>query len=153
MSSTRTFIGLLLLVLTVFVPAALGQTSTGEVNGTVTDPAGAIIPSASVKLINQATGIETSVSPNQNGYFTFVNVLPGSYVLRVEAQGFKLAQTAPFDVGVNQTVTETVSLALGDISQTVEVSAGAEIIQIPFAEVGTIITEMAQSDLQVNGRN
>jgi hypothetical protein len=140
--------------LTVSVVTALGQTATGEVNGTVTDPSGAVIPSASVKLTNQATGIATTVSPNQNGYFTFVNVAPGSYVLRVEAQGFKMAQTAPFDVGVNQTVTESISLAVGDISQSVEVTAAsAELIQRSSSELGTVITERAISDLPLNGRN
>src|SRR5215469_18152749 len=96
MSSTRTAIGSLLLVLLITVATALGQTSTGEVNGTVTDPSGAVVPSASVKLINQATNIETRVSPNQNGYFTFVNVAPGNYVIKVEAQGFKTAETPRF---------------------------------------------------------
>src|SRR5262249_45684533 len=150
---TRTVIGSLLLALTVSTATALAQTATGEVNGTITDPAGAIIPTASVRLINQATEIETAVSPNQNGYFTFVNVVPGSYVLRIEAKGFKMAQTAPFDVGVNQTVTQPISMALGDISQTVEVTAGAEMIQRSSSELGTVITERAVSDLPLNGRN
>jgi hypothetical protein len=153
MDSIRAAIGSLFLVLAVTVVTALGQTATGEVNGTISDPAGAIIPTASVKLINQATGIEATVSPNQNGYFTFVNVAPGSYILRVEAQGFKMAQSPAFEVGVNQTVTQAVTLALGDISQTVEVIAGGEMIQRSSSELGTVITQRAVEDLPLNGRN
>src|SRR5262245_29147405 len=82
-----------------------GQTSSGEVNGAVTDQAGAAISAATVKLINQATGIETQASLNKDGRFTFVNVKPASYVLRVEAQGFKTARTPAFNVAVSQTVT------------------------------------------------
>ena len=89
------------LSLTVF-----GQTSSGEVNGSVVDQTGAAISSATVKLINQATGIETQASLNKNGRFTFVNVKPGIYTLRVEARGFKTAQTQVFNVAVNQTVTK-----------------------------------------------
>jgi len=82
-----------------------GQTSSGEVNGDVTDQPVAAISAATVKPINQATGIETQASLNKDGRFTFVNVKPGIYVLRVEAQGFKTARTPAFNVAVSQTVT------------------------------------------------
>ena len=91
---------LMTLSLTVF-----GQTSSGEVNGAVADQAGAAVSAATVKLINQSTGIETQASLNKNGRFTFVNVKPGSYVLRVEAQGFKTARTPAFNVTAGRTVT------------------------------------------------
>src|ERR1041384_3473982 len=64
--------------------ALFGQTSTGEVNGTLTDPSGSAVPGATVSLISETTKIESKVTSNQAGYFTFVNVKPGSYVLRVE---------------------------------------------------------------------
>src|SRR5438874_637723 len=110
MISLKAIVILLLVTLMASGSILLGQTSTGEVNGTLADPAGAAVATATVKLINQATNIETQVRPNQNGYFTFVNVRPGTYVLRVEAQGFKAAQVPAFDVGVNQTVTQNVTL-------------------------------------------
>src|SRR5689334_8775714 len=87
---------LLPLPLIALCATVFGQTSTGEVNGTVTDSAGAAVPGAIVKLINQATKIESSARPNQSGYFIIVNVRPGSYVMRVEAQGFKAAQIPAF---------------------------------------------------------
>jgi len=82
-----------------------GQTSSSEANGDVTDQPAAAISAATVKPINQATGIETQASLNKDGRFTFVNVKPGIYVLRVEAQGFKTARTPAFNVAVSQTVT------------------------------------------------
>src|SRR5215468_8000380 len=122
-------IALLLLTLMALSATLLGQTSSGEVNGAVTDQTGAAISAATVKLINQATKIETQASLNKDGRFTFVNVKPGSYALRVEAQGFKTAQTPAFNVAVNQTVTQDVALTVGDVNQTVEVSAGPELVQ------------------------
>ena len=144
---------LLVLVLVASSPLVLGQTATGEVNGTVTDPNGAVMTGATAKLINQATNIEVRTQPNQNGYFTFVNVKPGRYLLRVEAKGFKTAETSPFDVGVSQTVTQDVSLTLGEVSEAVQVTATTELVQRSSSELGTVISEKAVADLPLNGRN
>src|SRR5436190_2003627 len=108
---------------------AFAQISTGEVNGTVNDPNGASVPGAVLKLINQATKIESQVTASQSGYFTFVNVKPGTYVLRVEVTGFKRAETQIFDVGVNATVSQHIALTVGDVAEVVQVTAASELIQ------------------------
>src|SRR5262245_60504939 len=149
----RTRIALLLAPLMALSATLLGQTSSGEVNGAVTDQTGAVVASATVKLINQATRIETQGSLNQDGRFTFVNVKPGSYVLRVEAQGFRTAQTPAFNVAVSQTVTQDLALTIGDVSQTVEVSAVSELVQRSSVELGAVISEREVQDLPLNGRN
>jgi Carboxypeptidase regulatory-like domain/TonB dependent receptor len=144
-----------LLLVTLLGPASLlfGQTATGEVNGTVTDKTGGLVAGASVKLINQATRIEDRTATNSSGYFIFINVKPGTYVLRVELQGFKTEQVAPFDVGVNQTVTQDAKLDVGEVTETVEVRAEAQMLQQSSSELGTVITQRAVSDLPLNGRN
>ncbi|HEU4386485.1 MAG TPA: carboxypeptidase regulatory-like domain-containing protein, partial [Blastocatellia bacterium] len=146
-------IAMLLVTLLAMAVTNRSQTATGEVNGTVTDPQGAVVSGATVKLVNQATGIELQSSSKQNGDFTFVNVRPGNYVLTVEAQGFKKVQIPQFTVGVNQTITQEVKLSVGDVTQTVEISAGAESLQRTSAELGTVIPEKAVQDLPLNGRN
>src|SRR5262249_14768049 len=140
-------LSLLPILLIAMCATIFGQTSTGEVNGTVTDPAGAAVPGAIVKLINQATKIETSARPNPSGYFIFVNVRPGVYVLRIEAQGFKAAQIPAFDVGVSQTMTQNVALTVGEVNQTVEVTANTEMLQSSSSELGTVISEKVVEDL------
>ncbi len=154
MASLRTKVGLLIAILLAFSSVLLAQTATGEVNGTVSDPAGAAVSSSTVRLINQSTRIESQTQVNQNGNFIFINVAPGKYVLRVEAQGFKSAQTAAFDVNVNQTVTQAVALVVGEVSQTVEVTTetGA-LVEKSTTELGTVIPERAVHDLPLNGRN
>ncbi|HZE73179.1 MAG TPA: TonB-dependent receptor [Pyrinomonadaceae bacterium] len=142
-----------LLFTLVCVGTLLGQTATGTVNGTIVDPNGAAVPGAVVKLINQATNIETEVTASGSGYFTFVNLKPGKYVLRVEVQGFKGVQTPPFDVGVSETVTQNVDLTVGQVSETVEVNAAGELVQKSSSELGTVISEKAVEDLPLNGRN
>src|SRR5262249_8711390 len=153
MRSLKMRVAFLIVALMTVGSVGFGQTSTGEVNGTIVDQTGAAVPVATVKLINQATKIETQVSPNQSGYFRFVNVKPGSYVLRIEAQGFKTVQTAAFNVGVSQAVTNDLSLTLGDINQTVEVSGVAELVQRSSVELGSVISERVVHDLPLNGRN
>src|SRR5262245_48167956 len=144
---------LLLILLIAICPAITSQSSTGEVNGTITDPAGAAVTAASVKLINPATNIEVAATPNQTGHFIFANLKPGNYVLRVEAGGFNTAPLPPFDVGVNQTVTQNIALTVGQVSETVEVMAGTELIQQGSSDLGTVIPERVVQDLPLNGRN
>src|SRR5712691_7152997 len=115
MRSLKSVAALLFVIISATVMVA--QTSTGEVNGTVNDPNGAAVPGAVIKLINQATKIETQVTASQSGYFTFVNIKPGAYVLSVEVAGFKRAETRPFDVGVSVTVTQNVALTVGDVAE------------------------------------
>ena len=152
MSFLRTAI--ITLLLTVVSAVALqAQTATGEVNGTVTDPNGAAVPGAMVKLINQATRLETESTTNQSGYFTFVNLKPASYTLLVEVKGFKKSLTNAFDLGVSETVTHNVTLTVGEMTEVVEVSAGSELVQGSSSELGTVINERAVEDLPLNGRN
>ena len=152
MRSLKTTAATLLFVL-LCVGTLMGQTSTGEVNGTVTDPNGGAVPNALVKLTSQSTKIESSSTTNQSGYFVFVNVKPASYIIRVEVAGFKKAITVPFDLGVSETATQNITLALGEVSETVEVTAGSELVQGSSSELGTVINEKAVQDLPLNGRN
>src|SRR5437868_1436905 len=68
--------------------SAFAQSRGGEINGTVTDSSGAVVPGATVTLSNQATNIQTHVNSNSSGYFVFLNVQPGAYEVTVEKPGF-----------------------------------------------------------------
>jgi hypothetical protein len=132
---------------------APAQTATGEVNGTVTDKSSGFVAGATVKLSNQDTKIEDRATTNSDGYFVFINVKPGTYILGVEAKGFKITQIAPFGVGVNQTVTQTIRLEVGAITDQVVVNAEAVMLEGSTSDLGTVIEEKAVNDLPLNGRN
>lgn len=151
MFSLKTTLGLLILIIA-STSTALAQ-ANAKVSGTVTDPNGAAVPGAVVKLTNQATKIEVDTTTNESGYFNFVNINPAIYILRVEVQGFKGVQSAPFDVGVNEAVTQDIALTVGAVSETVEIMAGAEMIQQSSSDLGTVIPEKVVQDLPLNGRN
>src|SRR5690349_23198398 len=142
----RTLSALLLLV--VSSPVVLdGQAATGGINGTITDPAKAAVPGAIITLRNTATNLETTVNSNSTGFFTFVNVQPGTYTLSVSHSGFKAARLPEFTVGVNQTLTQDLTLTLGQVNETVTVESQAELIQQSSAELGSIVPQQAVQDL------
>src|SRR2546429_235304 len=150
LAKTTTFFSLVLLI---FANGTRGQTASGEVNGTVTDKSGGFVGSAAVKLTNQATGIDDRATTNSDGYFVFINVKPGMYVLGVEARGFKTTRISSFEVGVNQTVTQAVSLDVGAVNEQVGVKAEAAMLEASTSELGTVIPDRAVNDLPLNGRN
>ena len=151
MFSVRTIAGTLLLIVSSAV--VVFSQANAKVSGTVTDPNGGGVPGAVVKLQNRATKIETDTTTSESGYFNFVNLNPAMYTLRVEVQGFKGVQTPPFDVGVSEVVTQNISLTVGQVSETVEISTGAELIQQSSSDLGTVIPEKVVQDLPLNGRN
>ena len=132
---------------------AYGQTAYGSINGTVTDSTQSVIPAAAVTLTNAGTQAQSEVQTNANGYFIFVNVVPGSYSLTVEADGFNRAVEQQFELNVNQTRTHDFSLTVGAVTETIEVVAEAALLQQSTSELGTAITEEAVKDLPLNGRN
>jgi Carboxypeptidase regulatory-like domain/TonB dependent receptor len=132
---------------------AQAQTAAGEINGTATDKSGGAVVGATVTLTNQATKIHDQAATNSNGYFVFINVKPGMYALELEAQGFKKTRVSPFDVGVDQTVTQSVQLEVGGVTQTVNVTSEAVMLERSTSELGTVIGEKAVHDLPLNGRN
>src|SRR6267142_349886 len=117
----------ILLLVLVSASVLFAQTATGEVSGIVTDPNGAAVPGAVVKLTNQATKIESETKTSERGYFIFINVRPSSYTLSVEVPGFKGAQTQ-LDVGVSEAVTQNIALTLGGVSEAVEIISGTEMV-------------------------
>jgi hypothetical protein len=131
----------------------LAQIGAGQVSGTVTDPQGAVVIDATVRMVDQATNVVIETRTNQSGSFVFAGVKPGSFTLSVESQGFKTARVAAFDVSVNQTVTRDVVLALGSTSESVTVTAQGEMLQQTSAELGAVLERKAVTSLPLNGRN
>ncbi len=153
-TSLSAALSLRLILACVLVAAPVfAQSTTGGVNGTITDASGAVVPGTKVTLSNVANGVEINSEANASGFFVFVNVQPGNYTLVAEQSGFKTAVLPTFNVGVNQTVTQNLSLQVGAVTETIEVMAQAEQLQQSTSELGTVIGVKAVEDLPLNGRN
>ena len=135
-----------------FLAPLRAQVSNGSVAGRVTDPASAVIPAATVTLINQGTGLSRIVKTSANGDYMFPIVDPGAYTLRAEAAGFKAYEATGVTVQVAQSVTQNVQLQVGDTSSKVEVVAKAAVLDERTAEVGQVIEHREVVDLPLNGR-
>ncbi len=126
---------------------ATAQTATsGTVVGSVTDPSGAVVPKAEVRLENLGTSAVSTQTTNSSGEFTFVNVTPGSYKVTVTASGFRTSSVPNVAVNVNKSVNLPVHLEVGGQNQVVEVTAAATAqLQTTDAQVGSVIeTESIQ---------
>src|SRR5437016_1524519 len=148
--SVHRFWLVLCLVLFGVIPA-MAQTF-GEVTGRVTDPSGAVIPGVSVALTNVNTNVVRNVVTTEAGAYTFPSIPPGFYRLRTELPGFKAAVSEPFEVQVQQVLRLDMVLQVGQISDTIEVSANADLLQAENATVGTVVDNKIITELPLNGR-
>src|SRR5262245_26752775 len=124
----------------------------GEVTGRVTDPSGAVIPGASVALTNVNTNAVRNVVTAEAGAYTFPSIPPGLYRLRTELPGFKAAVSETFEVQVQQVVRLDMVLQVGQLSETVEVAATADLLQAETASVGAVVENKIITELPLNGR-
>ncbi len=130
-----------MLLFALCAPWLCAQTfSTGQVVGRVTDPSEAVIPGATVELRDAATGAVRTATSNSAGQYAFVLVPPGTYSVTVKAEGFQQAVVQTVVVEVGKSYTVNVTLKVGPVSQTVEVttSTGAE-LQTLSATVGNTL--------------
>lgn len=117
---------LLTVFVTVFCVAIVsGQSGTSGVSGTVVDQAGAVVPGATVKISNQATGFSRTATTNNDGRFTFASIPPATYRLEVEAKGFKKLLNTNVQALVDLPSDLKVTLEAGDISAVVDVTSGS----------------------------
>src|SRR5437899_5925574 len=130
---------------------AMAQTF-GEVTGRVTDPSGAVIPGAAVTLTNVNTNAVRNVVTTEAGAYTIPSVAPGFYRLRTELRGFKAAVSEPFEVQVQQVLRLDMVLQVGQISETIEVAATADLLQAETATVGAVVENKIITELPLNGR-
>lgn len=113
---------LLVICLGLASTGALAQTTltTGSIAGDVVDSNGAIVPGANVKLTGPLG--ERTTTTNEQGHYSFENLVPGNYTVRVEKEGFKAAELTQVTVLVNKTTSNNVTLQAGQISEVVTVT-------------------------------
>jgi hypothetical protein len=150
----RLRLALLTILITLPVAAPVpAQTSMGGVNGTVADTQGGVLPGATVTLVNAETNVQIVRQTDAAGFFSFVNVRPGTYTLLVELSGLKSVRVAPFTVAVAETVSRSVALEIGEITEVVEVTGQSELLQTTSAGLGQVIEQKMIRELPIQGRN
>jgi hypothetical protein len=129
------------------------QESRGTVRGVAMDPTHAVVPGVKVTLRNTNTGVERSVETDSSGFYLFDFVIPGTYSVIVEATGFQKFVQENVVVQTTGDVTVNAILALGSVTQTVEVSGGAGQVEFNNSNMTTTPQQSLLKDLPVLARN
>ena len=140
-------------LLAAFPAAVLAQTQTATVRGEVTDSTGAVIPGAALVLTNLDQNRPWEVESNATGAYVFQQIPPGNYSLAVEADGFKRYERQRFILQVAQVAEINVPLEVGDLTETVEISAEAPLLATATSDLGEVVNSRTAESLPLNGRN
>ncbi len=140
-------------VLAMFSGIAFAQSDNGSISGFVHDPSGAVVPNANVTVQDQATGNERKTATNGSGYYTVTNLRPGLYKVTAETAGFKRYETTNNKLDSNSNLSVDIVLAVGNATETVEVTSTAPALQSESAAVQKLVTRQQIDALELNGRN
>ena len=135
------------------VSCAWPQTITASLEGIVKDPSGASIQGADARILNTGTNALVELTTNQEGRFFAPALQPGSYRITVEAPGFRKAERTGLALSVAQAARLEIALEVGPVTESVEVTAAAQLLDPTGSSVGHVITDQGISRLPLNQRN
>ncbi|HTM47926.1 MAG TPA: carboxypeptidase regulatory-like domain-containing protein [Bryobacteraceae bacterium] len=115
------------------------QTTASTLTGVVKDASGAVIPGAKVQVANEASGVAIPTVANEAGLYRVIGLIPGSYRVEVEANGFQKLVLPGITVQISQTVQVDLVLQLGSVQETVSVSGRTPILDAQSSSVGQLV--------------
>src|SRR5580692_668384 len=137
----------------VFSALVWGQAFQGSLRGRVTDPKDAVVPLAKVSLIDVATSVSSTTVTNSDGQYSFPVLNPSTYELVIEAPGFKKLEQKGIVIIPETANTQDAKLEIGQVTETVDVTAEAELLNVSEASTGTDIDRQKMEDLPNLGRD
>ncbi|MEO8649878.1 MAG: TonB-dependent receptor [Acidobacteriota bacterium] len=149
------FARILLIFVATFILAAsaLAQTEKGSIVGTVTDSNGAAVSNATVAVTNLGTKTQQTFTTNDSGIYNIPFLIPGNYEISVTANGFSKTVVNDVVVNVGSRTSVNVTLKVGDVSETVQVTGDSPLLQDENANVGLVITNRQLTELPSQSRN
>ncbi len=135
------------------IVSAFAQEFRGSITGRVTDNSGAAVANASVTVTNAATNTSTATTTNEDGVYTALYLTPGAYHVMVEAKGFKKTTRQNIEVRVGDKLAFDVQLQVGEVTETVNVTAEAPILETASASAGQVIDQRRISELPLSDGN
>jgi hypothetical protein len=131
----------------------LGQTFYGSIVGSVNDASGSAMPGAAVTVINTSTSERHTAVTTIDGGYRFVNLVPGNYTIVVEKAGFKRTTRDAVAIDVAAIARLDISMEVGDVTQSVEVTGAAPLLQTENASLSQVVAARSVEELPLNGRN
>ena len=147
------FQAVLLLLCTGVVVGVHAQTSTvGTITGTVRDSNGAIIPKAEVVVLEERTGFTRTVKTNEDGVYLAASLPLGRYTVSTAPQGFKKTVNSGLELHVNENLVANLTLEVGQVTETVTVTAESVQVETRSGDVSSLIAEKQVTELPLDGR-
>src|SRR2546423_4900730 len=152
--SMITIVGVILLITLGTAISSSGQTIFGRVSGTVKDSSGGAVPHATVTITNAATNLPRTLTTDEDGFYTATNLPVGTYTILVARDGFKKAEQAGVVEAADARLTQDLTLAVGQVTETVQVSTSVgETVNTTSGEVARVVDQRQVQNLALNGRN
>src|SRR5437667_1156898 len=142
-----------LILIVLGVAAAIAQTGSSNITGSVRDVNGAVVPGATMTAKNEATGVTSTQTTTDSGLYAFSSLPVGKYTMPVEKQGFKTLQKTNSVLEVGIPLTVDVALEVRQVSETVNVQGGLEQLQTANATIVNVVEQKAIETLPLNGHN
>ena len=140
--------------LALLIPAfAQSQSTTGLIQGTVIDPNGAVVQGATISVKNSGTGFERSTTSNSDGFFSIPLLPLGKYRVSTEAKSFSKSVIDGLEVNVGQSVSLKIEMKVGGSTETVNITAEGEGVEVSRTELNTLINERSVEGLPINRRD
>jgi len=140
------------LMLAAFSSITFAQ-STATLQGSVTDPSGAVVSGARVTVRNQATAFERIAQTDDAGNYQVAALPPGIYRVEAQAQGFGPQVVKDLTLEVSRIVVQNFQLKIGDVTQAVDVTAETQTIETATITVGQVINQKTVQEIPLNGRH
>lgn len=151
--SLASLLFLLFAVSATLVRSSWSQDVTGAIVGTVTDPSNAPIKNATVVATDSNRGTVWTAQTNDSGGYSLLRLPIGNYSVKITAVGFDTAERPSFALELNQTARVDVQMKVGQVSETVEVTAAAPVLQTQDAQVGNVMDSNSITSLSLTSRN
>ncbi len=135
------------------LPSLVHAQATGQITGLITDPSGAVVPDATVEVVNEATGQKRTVNSRDDGFYLVPLVNPGIYQVKASKSGFGALTRNGNEVAVNGTTRVDFSLQVGQVAEQVIATATAPLVETSNATLGVVVDQQKVVDLPLNGRN
>ena len=135
------------------LPGAFAQTTKGAILGQVSDPSGAIVPGASVRLKNEGTGAILVEKSDGSGDYVFSTLDPGTYSVSVSSAGFEQSSAAGIVLDAAKTVRQNVVLSVGAATEVVEITSASPVLTTDSPEISSVIDSRQIEDTPINGRD
>jgi Carboxypeptidase regulatory-like domain/TonB-dependent Receptor Plug Domain len=143
----------LCLFLFVFIGFGHAQNTNATVSGLITDSSGGAVPGATIEITNTGTGVSSTAQSNGDGLYRIAGLVPGLYRAQVSMAGFKNVVKDQIDLHVGDQVALDFALQVGDVSQSVTVTAGEPLLQTQSTSLSQVIGGRTVQDTPLNGRN